>query len=126
MNKLIGILLALAASVALADNVATIVQPNGFAQAFAEAVQHSQQAWQETGKQLSNSVVPQIIGVVIGMQCGKYTQAVIGYSDGTQRTLPAIALDDATQAQLKMLIAATPDTTVVDLGCSPPLPQSPR
>jgi uncharacterized membrane protein len=81
-------------------------------------VQRSQQAWQEKGKQLGNLVVPQIIGVVIGMQCGKYMQAVIGYSDGTQRNLPAIAQDDATQVQLKMLIAAAPNTTVVDLGCS--------
>jgi hypothetical protein len=119
MNKLIGILLALAASVALADNAAIIVQPNGLAQVFADAVQHSQPAWQEKGKQLGNLVVPQIIGVVIGTQCGKYTQAVIGYSDGSQRNLPTIAQDDATQGRLKMLIAAAPNTTVVDLGCSP-------
>jgi hypothetical protein len=105
--------------VALADNRIAAVQPNSFGQVFADAVQRNQQAWQETGKQQSNLVVPQIIGVVIGVQCGKYTQAVIGYSDGTRRTLPAIARDDATQEQLKMLIAATPNTTVVDLGCSP-------
>jgi len=104
--------------VALADNAVTVVQPNSLAQAFADAVQRSQQAWQEKGKQQGNLVVPQIIGVVIGMQCGKYTQAVIGYSDGTQRNLPAIAQDDATQEHLKILIAAAPNTTVVDLGCS--------
>jgi hypothetical protein len=119
MNELMGILLALTASVALADNRVTAVQPNALAQVFADTVQRSQQKWQETAKQQSNSAVPQIIGVVIGMQCGKYTQAVIGYSDGSQRTLPAIARDDATQEQLKMLIAAAPNTTVVDLGCSP-------
>ena len=112
-------LLALTASVALADNRVGAVQPNSFAQVFADAVQHSQQAWQEKGKQLGNLVVPQIIGVVIGMQCGKYTQAVIGYSDGSQRNLATIARDDATQQQLEVLIAATPNATVVDLGCSP-------
>jgi len=108
---------------ALADNAVTVVQPNGYAQVFADIVQLNQQAWQERGKQLGNLVVPQIIGVVIGMQCGKYTQAVIGYSDGTQRNLPAIAQDDATQGHLKMLIAAAPNTTVVNLGCSPQQPQ---
>jgi hypothetical protein len=113
------LLLALTASVALADNRVSAVQANSFAQAFADAVQHSQQAWQEKGKQLGNLVVPQIIGVVIGMQCGKYTEAVIGYSDGSQRNLATIARDDATQQQLEVLIAATPSATVVDLGCSP-------
>jgi hypothetical protein len=77
-------------------------------------VQRSQQSWQEKGKQLGNVVVPQIIEVVIGTQCGKYTQALIGYSDGSQRSLPTIAQDDATQGQLKMLIAATPNATVAD------------
>jgi hypothetical protein len=119
MNRVIGILLALAPSLALAGNPVAVVQPNSFAQDFADTVKRSQQKWQETAKQQSNSVVPQIIGVVIGVQCGKYTQAVIGYSDGSQRNLATIAQDDATQEQLKMLIAATPNTTVVDLGCSP-------
>lgn len=104
---------------ALADNAVTVVQPNAYAQVFADIVQRNQQAWQEKGRQLGNLVVPQIIGVVIGRQCGKYTQAVIGYSDGSQRNLATIAQDDATQEHLKMLIAAAPNTTVVDLGCSP-------
>ena len=64
------------------------IQPNGLAQVFADAVRHSQQAWQEKGKQLGNLVVPQVIGIVIGRQCGKYMQAVIGYSDGSHRNLP--------------------------------------
>lgn len=102
----------------LADNRITAVQPNSFAQVFADAVQHSQQAWQARGKQLGNLLVPKIIGVVIGRRCGKYTQAVIAYSDGSQRNLATIAQDDASQEQLKMLIAATPSATVVDLGCS--------
>jgi hypothetical protein len=119
MNKVIGILLALAASAALAGNPVAVVQPNAYTQDFADTVKRSQQKWQETAKQQSNSVVPQIIGVVIGMQCGKYTQAVIGYSDGSQRNLATIARDDATQQQLEVLIAATLGATVVDLGCSP-------
>ena len=118
MNKVIGILLALAVSVAMAGNPVAVVQPNAYTQDFADTVKRSQQKWQETAKQQGNSVVPQIIGVVIGRRCGKYTQAVIGYSDGSQRNLATIAQDEATQEQLKMLIAATPSATVVDLGCS--------
>ena len=118
MNNRIGILLALAPSLAIAGNPVAVIQPNAYTQDFADTVKRSQQKWQDTAKQQGNSVVSQIIGVVIGRQCGKYTQAVIGYSDGSQRNLPIIAQDDATQEQLKLLIAATPSAAVVELGCS--------
>ena len=119
MLKYVTTLLALTAAEALAGNPVIVVQPDAYAQAFADTVKRNQQVWQEAGRQLGNLVVPQITGVVIGTHCGKYTQAVIGYSDGTQRTLPSVAQDDATQEQLKILIAAAPNATVVDLGCSP-------
>jgi hypothetical protein len=62
----------------------------------------------QKGKQLGNLIVSQIIGVVIGRQCGKYTQEVIGYSDGTQRNLATMAQDGATQEQLKTLMPRRP------------------
>ena len=62
----------------------------------------------QKGKQLGNLIVSQIIGVVIGRQCGKYTQEVIGYGDGTQRNLATMAQDGATQEQLKTLMPRRP------------------
>jgi hypothetical protein len=86
------------------------------APAFAQTTGTIQQA-AASGRALGNLVAPQLTGIVIGTRCGKYSKALITYSNGTEKSFDAISQDDNTQQHIKMLAATSPNTTIIDLGC---------
>jgi hypothetical protein len=115
MKKLI-LLAALAAAPVFAQTTG-IIQTNLSAQSFTDTARRTQEQAAASGRALGNLVTPQLTGIVIGTKCGKYSKALITYSNGTEKSFDTISQDDNTQQHIKVLAATSPNTTIIDLGC---------
>lgn len=102
---------------AVAQNTVVVVQADPYAQSFADTLKKNREQAYETGRALGNLIVPKVTGIVLGIKCGRFSRAVIMYSNGTEKNIESVPQDASTQDHIRMLLSSSPNASTVDLGC---------